>query len=178
MAGTAFRDPDVFDNGRLVMNSDTAHRTHSGPPSWTRLLTRSPRVIPSPGLRSTVTVLILVGAVLTVISGVIHLYLWGETNGYREIATIGPLFLVQAISALVIGVATAALRWLATVLAAAGLLAGTAIGLLVTIEAGLFGFRESWGAPYARSSFYEEIAGAVLLLVAAWLLAARKTGQH
>jgi hypothetical protein len=75
MAGTAFRDPDVFDNGRLVMNSDTAHRTHSGPPSWTRLLTRSPRVIPSPGLRTTVTVLILVGAVLTVISGVIHLYL-------------------------------------------------------------------------------------------------------
>jgi hypothetical protein len=160
------------------MNSDTAHRTHSGPPSWTRLLTRSPRVIPSPGLRTTVTVLILVGAVLTVISGVIHLYLWGETNGYREIATIGPLFLVQAISALIIGVATAALRWLATVLAAAGLLAGTAIGLLVTIEVGLFGFRESWGAPYARSSFYEEIAGAVLLLVAAWLLAVRKTGQH
>ena len=63
-------------------------------------------------------------------------------------------------------------------LAAAGLLAGTAIGLLVTIEVGLFGFQESWGAPYARSSFYEEIVGAVLLLVAAWLLAVRKTGQH
>ena len=119
-----------------------------------------------------------VGAVLTIISGVIHLYLWGETNGYREIATIGPLFLVQGISALIIGVATAALRWLIAVLAAAGLLAGTAAGLLITIEAGLFGFRESWGAPYARSSFYEEIAGAVLLLIAAWLLAVRKDGQH
>jgi hypothetical protein len=170
MAGTVFRDPHDFDNGRLVMNSDTAQRTHSGPPSWTRLLTRSPRVIPSPGLRATATALILVGAVLTIISGVIHLYLWGETNGYREIATIGPLFLVQGISALIIGVATAALRWLVAVLAAAGLLAGTA--------AGLFGFRESWGAPYARSSFYEEIAGAVLLLIAAWLLAVRKAGQH
>jgi hypothetical protein len=160
------------------MNSDIAQRTHSGPPSWARLLTRSPRVIPSPGLRSTVTVLILAGAVLTLISGVIHLYLWGETNGYREIATIGPLFLVQGISALVIGLATAALRWLAAVLAAAGLLAGTAIGLVITIEAGLFGFKESWGAPYVRTSFYEEIAGAVLLLIAAWLLAVRRAGAH
>jgi hypothetical protein len=160
------------------MNSHTAQRTASRPPSWTRLLTRSPRVIPSPGLRVTATMLILAGAALTIISGVIHLHLWGETNGYREIATIGPLFLVQGISALVIGLATAALRWLAAVLAAAGLLAGTAAGLLITIEAGLFGFRESWGAPYARTSFYEEIAGAVLLLIAAWLLAVRKTGQH
>jgi hypothetical protein len=160
------------------MNSGTAQRTHSGPPSWARLLTRSPRVIPSPGLRATVTVLILAGAVLTLISGVIHLYLWGETNGYREIATIGPLFLVQGISALVIGLATAALRWLAAVLAAAGLLAGTAIGLVITIEAGLFGFKESWGAPYVRTSFYEEIAGAVLLLIAAWLLAVRRAGAH
>jgi hypothetical protein len=29
-----------------------------------------------------------------------------------------------------------------------------------------------------RTSFYEEIAGAVLLLIAAWPLAVRKTGQH
>lgn len=156
------------------MNSDIAQRIHSRPPSWTRLLVRSPRVIPSPALRATITALILAGAALTVISGVIHLYLWGETNGYRQIATIGPLFLVQGISALVIGLATAALRWLA----AAGLLVATAAGLLITIEAGLFGFQESWGAPYARTSFYEEIAGAVLLLIAAWPLAVRKAGPH
>ena len=160
------------------MNSDIAQRTHSGPPSWARLLTRSPQVLASPGLLATVTALILVGAVLTIISGVIHLYLWGETNGYREIATIGPLFLVQGISALVIGLAAAALRWLAAVLAAAGLLAGTAIGLVITIEEGLFGFKESWGAPYVRTSFYEEIAGAALLLIAAWLLAVRRAGAH
>ena len=160
------------------MNSDIAQRTHSRPPSWTRLLVRSPRVISSPGPRATITALILAGAVLTLISGVIHLYLWGETNGYRQITTIGPLFLVQGISAVVIGLATAALRWLAAVLAAAGLLAGTAAGLLITIEAGLFGFRESWGAPFARTSFYEEMAGAVLLLIAAWLLVVRRAGQH
>jgi len=115
-------------------------------------------------------VLILAGAVLTVISGVIHLYLWGEANGYRQIATIGPLFLVQGIAAIVIGVATAATRRLIVMLAAAGTLAATAVGLIITIEQGLFGFRESWVAPYARSSFYEEIAGAVLLLIAAGAL--------
>jgi hypothetical protein len=156
------------------MNSDIAQRTHSGPPSWARVLARSPRVIPSPALRATILALILAGAALTIISGVIHLYLWGETHGYRQITTIGPLFLAQGISALVIGLATAALRWLATVLAAAGLLAGTAVGLLITIEVGLFGFQESWGAPYARTSFYEEIAGAVLLLIAAWPLAMQR----
>jgi hypothetical protein len=35
----------------------------------------------------------------------------------------------------------------------------------------MFGFRESWGAPYVRTSLYEEIAGAVVLLIAAWPLA-------
>lgn len=57
------------------------------------------------------------------------------------------------------------------VLAAAGTLAATAAGLVITIEYGLFGFRESWGAPYARTSLYEEMAGAVLLPIAAWALA-------
>jgi hypothetical protein len=85
--------------------------------------------------------------------------------------TIGALFLAQGIAAIVIGLATAATRRLIMVLAAAGTLAATAAGLVITIEYGLFGFRESWGAPYARTALYEEIAGAVLLLIAAWALA-------
>lgn len=160
------------------MNTDFAQRSNSRPASWARLLARRPRAITSPAVRATITALILAGAVLTVISGVIHMYLWGEANGYRQIATIGPLFLAQGISAVVIGVGTAILRWLGAVLAAAGLLVATAAGLLITIEVGLFGFRESWGAPYVRSSFYEEIAGAVLLLIAAAALARGKAGEH
>ena len=138
---------------------------------WARALTRGPGVLASPPARMAVTVLVLAGAVLTVVSGVIHLYLWGEANGYRQIATIGPLFLAQGIAAVVIGLATAITRRLIMVLAAAGTLIATAAGLLITIENGLFGFRESWGAPYVRTSFYEEIAGAVLLLIAAAALA-------
>ena len=145
--------------------------------SWARVLTRGPGVITSPAARTAVTILILAGAILAVISGVIHLYLWGEANGYRQIPTIGPLFLVQGIAAVVIGLATAATRRLIMVLAAAGTLAATAAGLVITIEHGLFGFRESWGAPYVRTSLYEEIAGAVLLLIAAWALARPRTSH-
>jgi hypothetical protein len=36
---------------------------------------------------------------------------------------------------------------------------------------GLFGFKDSWLAPYAWTSFYEELAGGVLLLAAAGALA-------
>lgn len=56
-------------------------------------------------------------------------------------------------------------------LAAAGVLAGTATGLVISAEHGLFGFRDTWSAPYALTSLYEEIAGTVVLLLAAWLLA-------
>jgi hypothetical protein len=140
---------------------------------WAATLTRGPSVIASPAWRAAVTAVILAGAVCTVGSGVIHLYLWGEANGYRSIPSIGPLFLAQGISAIVIGVLTAAARRPAVVLAAAGLLAATAVGLVITVEAGLLGFRETWSAPYAQTSLYEEIAGAVLLLIAAWALARR-----
>jgi hypothetical protein len=152
------------------MNS-TLRQQPGRPQSWARVLARGPRVVASPAGRAVVTAVILAGAVLTVLSGVIHLYLWGEAHGYRQIATIGPLFLAQGISAIVIGVATAAARRLIAVLAAAGLLAATAAGLVITIYHGLFGFREAWAAPYARTSLYEEIAGAVLLLIAGWALA-------
>ena len=159
------------------MNTTVRHHPSPRQRPWARALARGPQVIGSPTARAAVTTLILAGAALTVLSGVIHLYLWGEPNGYRQLTTIGPLFLAQGISALGIGLATAVTRRLLAVLAAAGLLAATAAGLVITIVHGLFGFQETWGAPYARTSLYEEIAGAVLLLTAASALA-RRHGTH
>ncbi len=134
------------------------------------VLLRSPRVIAAPGTRLIVTVLIVIGALLTAASGVIHLYLWGEANGYRQIPTIGPLFLAQGIVALLLALVVLGTRWLAAVVAAAGLLISTAAGLLISIEVGMFGFQETWYAPWARTSFAEELAGGLVLLVAAWPL--------
>jgi hypothetical protein len=56
---------------------------------WAGTLTRGPAVIASPAWRTAVTAVILAGAVCTVGSGVIHLYLWGEANGYRAIPASG-----------------------------------------------------------------------------------------
>ncbi len=154
------------------MTSNLRQQSNLRPQSWLGLLTRGPATTASSASRMAVTILILAGGVLTAGSGVIHLYLWGEANGYRQIPTIGPLFLAQGISAIVVGLVTAAARRVFAVLAAAGLLVSTVGGLILTIELkhGLFGFRESWSAPYVRTSLYEEIAGALLLLAALWPL--------
>jgi hypothetical protein len=154
------------------MGTTTRQRTTTGRrQSLLRLLFNRPAMISSPPARVIVTVLILAGAVLTVLSGLIHLKVWGGNTGYHTIPTIGPLFLVQAISGVAIGLAMAVSRRLFFVLAGIGLLAGTALGLFITVQYGLFNFQENWGAPYAKSSLIEEIIGAVLLLVAAIPLA-------
>jgi hypothetical protein len=110
------------------------------------------------------------GAACTVGSGVIHLYLWGKQYGYRDIPTIGPLFLIQGIVAILMGLIAIISRQAGVLLVAAGLLAASVIALVIGIEVGLFGFKDSWLAPYAWTTFYEEIAGGVLLLAAAGVL--------
>ena len=139
------------------------------------VLARSPGALSSGRRRAAVTGLILLGAALTVVSGAIHLYLWNE--GYSVIAVIGPLFLVQGISAAAAGVVTAVTRCVAAALASAVLLTGTAIGLVISAEHGIFGFHETWAAPYTRPSLSAEIAGTVLLLLAAGWLARRNSAR-
>jgi hypothetical protein len=126
-----------------------------------------PAMIDASGTRIAVVVLIVIGAVLTILSGLLHLKLWGGATGYHVLPTIGPLFLVQAITGVAFGLVLLVSRRLLMVLASAALMAGTAVGLILTVDIGLFGFQESWSAPYAKSSLVEEIVGAVLLLIAA-----------
>ena len=111
------------------------------------------------------------GAVCTVGSGIIHLYLWGKQYGYRDVPTIGPLFLLQGIVAILLGVLVIVSRRVLVLILAGGMLAVSVVALVLAIEVGLFGFRDSWLAPYAWTTFYEEIVGAVLLLSASGVLA-------
>jgi hypothetical protein len=111
------------------------------------------------------------GAVCTVGSGVIHLYLWGKQYGYQDIPTIGPLFLIQGIAAIVLGLLVVVSRRVLLLVLAGGMLVVSVVALVLAIEVGLFGFKDSWFAPYAWTTFYEEIVGAVLLLAAAGVLA-------
>jgi hypothetical protein len=134
------------------------------------MLLRGPADLRSVPRRAAVTVMSAGGAGCTVASGVIHLYLWGKQYGYRDIPTIGPLFLLQGIAAILTGLLAIVTRRVAVLLVAAGLLVASVIALVLAAEAGLFGFRDSWLAPYAWTSFYEEIVGGVLLLAAAGVL--------
>jgi hypothetical protein len=136
------------------------------------LLRRGPADSGSVAARVAVTVLILVGAALAIYSGYIHLYLWGKQPfPYRDVPTIGPLFLLQGIVAILIGLLVAISRRLFAVLVGAGLMVVSVAALVIDVEVGMFGFKDSWSVPYAKSTLYEEIVGAVLLLIAACVLA-------
>ena len=145
-----------------------ANRTR---PWWIDALLRGPADLPTRPARVAVTVMIAGGAVCTAGSGIIHLYLWGKQYGYRDVPTIGPLFLLQGIVAVLLGLLVVASRRVLVLVLAGGMLVVSVVALVLAVEVGLFGFRDSWLAPYAWTTLYEEIVGAVLLLAASGALA-------
>ncbi|MHB1446625.1 MAG: hypothetical protein ACYCTI_12405 [Acidimicrobiales bacterium] len=117
-------------------------------------------------------------AAALVASAAIHVHLWD--TGYRHIPTIGPLFLLQAITGAVLALAVLALprAWSGLAglagLAGAGFLASTAAGMVLSAEIGLFGFKDSYSAPWAKASLAVEVIGAALGMA----LAARTLRTH
>jgi hypothetical protein len=110
-----------------------------------------------------------VGGLLLVCSAYIHFHLWSETNGYRSIPTIGPLFLLQSIAGLVIGVGVVAVRRLWAAVIGIGFALSTMAGFLISVAHGLFGFKDSWLAPFAKEAFTIEVVAAAVLVIAAAL---------
>lgn len=98
--------------------------------------------------------------------GWVHLQLWQQ--GYRHIPTIGPLFLVAAVSAGLVGAALLARPSRLIGLLGVGLSAGILAGLILSVNIGLFGFKESLLAPFAVESIVLEIAAAIT--VGAWMV--------
>ena len=145
-----------------------ATTVRAGRPWWlSLLLARGPRYR-STVARMAVALALFGGAVITLYSGYIHLDLWGrQPYPYSAIPTIGPLFLLQGIVGILLGVLVVATRRLFAVLLAAGFLVVSVAALVIDVEVGLFGFQDSWSVPYATSTLYWEIVGAVLLLIAA-----------
>jgi hypothetical protein len=110
----------------------------------------------------------VVGGALLVWSASIHFHLWHD-EGYHAIATIGPLFVLQSIAGLVIGLAVVAVRRLWVAVIGAGFAVATLAGFLISVEHGLFGFKDSWQAPFAHQAFAIELGAAVVLAAAAAL---------
>jgi len=109
------------------------------------------------------------GGALLIWSAFIHFHLWSETDGYRSIPTIGPLFLLQSITALVIGIGVVAIRRLWAAVVGMGFALTTIAGFLLSVAVGLFGFKDSWLAPYSKQAFTIEILAVVVLMAAAAL---------
>jgi hypothetical protein len=130
---------------------------------WLRRLA-SPRRPPAPGRsrRAAALLLRLTCAALLAWIGYIHLHLWLE--GYRQIPTDGPLFLLDAVAGLAL--AALLLLWAAplTGLAAAGYTVSTLAALLISLSVGLFGFRESITASYVTQSLAIETITVLALL--------------
>jgi hypothetical protein len=105
--------------------------------------------------RRAVALLLRLGCVaLLAWIGYIHLHLWQE--GYSQIPTNGPLFLLDAVAGF--GLAAVLLVWprpLAGLLAA-GYTAATLGALIISLGVGLFGFQESISASFVTESLIIE----------------------
>jgi hypothetical protein len=100
------------------------------------------------------------------LSAVVHLQLY--TEGFKDIATIGPLFMLNAIAGLLIG--TALLIWphWLTSFVAAGFGAATLAAFYISVTVGLFGLNETAGG---TPQVLAEVAEWVALVFGATLLA-------
>jgi hypothetical protein len=112
--------------------------------------------------RFSATAAFVVGGLLIVWSSYIHFHLW-QKIGYRHIPTIGPLFLLQSIVGLTMGILVIGVRRIWAAGLGAGFALATLIGFLITVEHGLFGFKDQWSAPFGVQAFAIELATILVL---------------
>ena len=160
-----------------VPSSARASHATSSPRLLLRALNWGPPQVEPPTLRWTANLLAWAGSILVLLSGLIHIKLWAS-SGYQDISVIGPLFLAQGIVGILLALALGVFRRLWLIVAGAGYCVATAAGLLISVNFGLFGFKDSLAVPYATSSMIEEfIGGGVLVLTAVAVLASRPWRQ-
>src|SRR5215470_9878626 len=135
---------------------------------------RRPAAAGQAGRRAAALLLRLGSVALLAWIGYIHLHLWLE--GYRQIPTDGPLFLLDAVAGFAL--AATLLAWprpLAGLLAAGYALADIG-ALLISLTVGLFGFHESISATYVTQSLAIETITVLALLSWTALAAAPRPG--
>ena len=114
----------------------------------------------------------VLGAATIVATGAIHMHLWNI--GYKNIPSIGNLFLAQSISGFVLGPVIIVFRRMFIVLAGAAFMAASVGGLLLSATVGFLGLHDSLSVPWATPSLIVEIIGFVLLVASGLALIARR----
>jgi hypothetical protein len=120
--------------------------------------------------------LLIIDAGLLITSGSIHLDLWNIA--YRHVNVLGPLFLLQVISAFVIAADLLVTRHILAVLAALGLVVGTIIGFILVITVGLFNFKLPFISTEAWITLVVEIVATVTLTATGLLLLRRRSATR
>ncbi len=120
---------------------------------------------------------VLAAAILMICSGLIHIHLWDIA--YRHVATLGPLFMVQAVAALVLGVVLVVTRVVVVALGCVALMVGTTVGFVLADTVGIFGFKLPVVTGWAYESLVAELLSSLVLavlVVRSWR--ATRTGGH
>lgn len=119
----------------------------------------------------------VLAALAVLVSAVLHLYLWFD--GYRDVDTIGPLFLLNAFGGIVIaGLLLAWNHWVPAFLAL-GFGLSTLGGFVLSTTVGLFGLEESWSGWAVWVAAASEVAAIVLgAIILRGFLASRLQLEH
>jgi hypothetical protein len=168
---------------------DSRHRRHAGDPSLVDPTAGGEpaaerrggvlSALSAGGARSGLiaNLLLVAGAATVAVSAAVHLHLWNA--GYKELPTIGPLFLLQAIAGFFLAATLILTRRVWAAVLSFGFVSATIGGFLIAVYVGLFDFRDSWSAPFAGMAFAYEIASVVLLAAGTGLCVTRRSEtQH
>jgi hypothetical protein len=117
----------------------------------------------------------VIEAAAVLVSGAVHLKLW--TDGFRDISVIGPLFMLNAVAALVIAGAVLLWRSWPPLLVAVGFGTSTLAAFVISATVGLFGVHEVWNGGYVITAYVSELvalaAGSWALYTEGWAMKAR-----
>ncbi|HEX5405775.1 MAG TPA: hypothetical protein VFX16_26165 [Pseudonocardiaceae bacterium] len=118
-------------------------------------------------------ILRIAGAALLVGMAYIHYHLY--VAGYH-LTAVGPAFIANAVLGIIAAIAVLVMpsKLLSITSALSSLLMlGTFAALMISIYAGLFGYKETTTAPLLKTTYVVEIAGTIVLAVLAILVARR-----
>jgi hypothetical protein len=112
------------------------------------------------------------------LAAVVHLDLW--VQGFSSIATIGPLFMLDFVAGMIIGVGVLVWRHWLPALAAAGFGAATVIAFWISVIHGLFGVKETTSGSseiLAEIAEYTAVAFGLAVVVTLLLRPRSRTGS-